>query len=214
MPQARAVLRVKRPRALAMTSAARKSSAPTELPDNCERQRLRQFRRSILLQGKLRSQEQGRASRCRCAGRFRTGNVVATGRGAFARRQFRSGTLLRRTPASVSRRICVGRALPRRSHGEGRQFILLSRTYCVANGRIVWALEQHIISTWCCRAGFREGNGRTQLSYLYLIGLRAGRRFELARVLTEPMLSAMIGSFHGQFAALEVVLQELLIDPA
>lgn len=61
---------------------------------------------------------------------------------------------------------------------------------------------------------FREGNGRTQLSYLHLIGLRAGRRFELARVLTEPMLSAMIGSFHGQFAALEVELQELLIDPA
>jgi cell filamentation protein len=59
---------------------------------------------------------------------------------------------------------------------------------------------------------FREGNGRTQLSYLHLIGLRAGHPLDLARVQAEPMLAAMIDSFHGKFAALEVEIQRLLID--
>lgn len=59
---------------------------------------------------------------------------------------------------------------------------------------------------------FREGNGRTQLSYLLLIGLRAGYPLDLSRVQAEPMLAAMIASFHGKFAALEVEIQRLLID--
>lgn len=59
---------------------------------------------------------------------------------------------------------------------------------------------------------FREGNGRTQLSYLYLIGLRAGHPLDLTRVQAEPMLDAMIASFHGKFAALEVEIKRLLID--
>lgn len=57
---------------------------------------------------------------------------------------------------------------------------------------------------------FREGNGRTQLSYLHLIGLRAGHPFDLTRVQAEPMLAAMIASFHGRYAALEVEVQRLL----
>jgi cell filamentation protein len=59
---------------------------------------------------------------------------------------------------------------------------------------------------------FREGNGRTQLSYLYLIGLRAGHPLDLTRVQAEPMLDAMIASFQGKFASLEVEIKRLLID--
>lgn len=59
---------------------------------------------------------------------------------------------------------------------------------------------------------FREGNGRTQLSYLYLMGLRAGHPLDMARMHAEPMLTAMIASFHGNYDALEVEIQSLLID--
>ena len=59
---------------------------------------------------------------------------------------------------------------------------------------------------------FREGNGRTQLSYLYLIGLKAGHPLDLTRVQAAPMLDAMIASFHGKFAALEVEIKRLFID--
>jgi cell filamentation protein len=70
----------------------------------------------------------------------------------------------------------------------------------------------HFLSELNAIHAFREGNGRTQLSYLYLIGLRAGHPLDLARVQAEPMLAAMIASFHGKFAALEVEIQRLLID--
>ena len=59
---------------------------------------------------------------------------------------------------------------------------------------------------------FREGNGRTQLSYLHLIGLRARHPLDLSRVHAEPVLTAMIGSFHGKFEALEVEILRLLIE--
>jgi cell filamentation protein len=49
---------------------------------------------------------------------------------------------------------------------------------------------------------FREGNGRTQLSYLYLLGQSAGLPLDMARVRAVPMLQAMIVSFRGSFHAL------------
>lgn len=49
---------------------------------------------------------------------------------------------------------------------------------------------------------FREGNGRTQLIFLRLLGQRAGHRFRSEAVEDEPFLRAMIESFHGRMDAL------------
>ena len=50
---------------------------------------------------------------------------------------------------------------------------------------------------------FRDGNGRTQLSFLFLLGGRAGHPLDMTRVRAEPMLGAMVESFHGRLGALE-----------
>ena len=44
---------------------------------------------------------------------------------------------------------------------------------------------------------FREGNGRSQLSFLHLIAERAGHRLGFGQVRPQAMLSAMIRSYHG-----------------
>ena len=53
---------------------------------------------------------------------------------------------------------------------------------------------------------FREGNGRTQLSFLFLLGERSGHMLDMTRVRAEPMLEAMIASFKGR---LEVLGEEI-----
>jgi cell filamentation protein len=50
---------------------------------------------------------------------------------------------------------------------------------------------------------FREGNGRTQLTFLFLLGERAGVRLDMTRIRPREMLAAMIASFDGMLAALE-----------
>lgn len=50
---------------------------------------------------------------------------------------------------------------------------------------------------------FREGNGRTQLTFLFLLGERAGLALDMTRIRPQEMLSAMIASFSGGMAALE-----------
>ena len=49
---------------------------------------------------------------------------------------------------------------------------------------------------------FREGNGRTQLIFLRLIGQRAGHLFRSENVEPEEFLKAMIESYHGRMDAL------------
>lgn len=49
---------------------------------------------------------------------------------------------------------------------------------------------------------FREGNGRTQLTFLFILGERAGHSLDMARIRPEAMLAAMVESFHGRLAAL------------
>ena len=53
---------------------------------------------------------------------------------------------------------------------------------------------------------FREGNGRTQLSFLFLLGERAGHSLDMTRVRAGPMLAAMIASFQGK---LELLVEEI-----
>jgi cell filamentation protein len=57
---------------------------------------------------------------------------------------------------------------------------------------------------------FREGNGRTQLSFLFLLGNRAGHPLDMSCIRPEMMLSAMIGSFKGKSHPLEIEISHLL----
>ena len=56
---------------------------------------------------------------------------------------------------------------------------------------------------------FREGNGRTQLAFLYLLSDRAGHPLDLERVREDTVLEAMIESFHGRYAKLNEVIADL-----
>jgi cell filamentation protein len=58
---------------------------------------------------------------------------------------------------------------------------------------------------------FREGNGRSQLAFVHLIGLRAGRPFDLARVERETFLPAMIASYDKDYRPLALELEHLLV---
>lgn len=58
---------------------------------------------------------------------------------------------------------------------------------------------------------FREGNGRSQLAFMHLIGLRAGRPFDFARVERETFLPAMIASYDKDYGPLAAELEGLLV---
>lgn len=57
---------------------------------------------------------------------------------------------------------------------------------------------------------FREGNGRAQLAFMHLLGLRAGYPFDFARVRRESFLPAMIASYRGDVGPLRRELAGLL----
>lgn len=57
---------------------------------------------------------------------------------------------------------------------------------------------------------FREGNGRTQLIFLRLLGQRAGHLFRSENVEAEAFLYAMIESYHGRMDALVDELERML----
>jgi cell filamentation protein len=57
---------------------------------------------------------------------------------------------------------------------------------------------------------FREGNGRAQLAFLHLLGLRAGHPFDFAQVQPETFLPAMIASYGGELKPLREELAALL----
>jgi cell filamentation protein len=56
---------------------------------------------------------------------------------------------------------------------------------------------------------FREGNGRTQLSFLHLVALRAGHQLDMRRLAPETMLPAMIASFGGDYEPLIAAITAL-----
>jgi cell filamentation protein len=58
---------------------------------------------------------------------------------------------------------------------------------------------------------FREGNGRTQLTFLFLLCERAGHKLDMTRVRAVPMLDAMVASFKGRLESLENEISLLLI---
>ena len=56
---------------------------------------------------------------------------------------------------------------------------------------------------------FREGNGRTQLTFLHLLALRAGRALDLEQIERETFLPAIVESFRGELARLRAELEKL-----
>jgi cell filamentation protein len=57
---------------------------------------------------------------------------------------------------------------------------------------------------------FREGNGRSQLAFVDLLGERAGFPFDFSRVERDTFLPAMIASYHGDVKPLIDELKRLL----
>ncbi len=57
---------------------------------------------------------------------------------------------------------------------------------------------------------FREGNGRSQLTFMAMLGERAGYPLDFARVRRETFLPAMIASYAGDLAPLVTQLRLLL----
>jgi cell filamentation protein len=57
---------------------------------------------------------------------------------------------------------------------------------------------------------FREGNGRSQLSLMYLLGQRAGHPLNLTRIDLDTFMPAMIVSFTGDNNPLRNELQKML----
>ena len=58
---------------------------------------------------------------------------------------------------------------------------------------------------------FREGNGRSQLAFMHLIGLRAGHPFDFARIERETFLPAMIASYDKDYGPLALELEHLSV---
>jgi cell filamentation protein len=56
---------------------------------------------------------------------------------------------------------------------------------------------------------FREGNGRSQLSFLHLVGQRAGHPLDLTRINRDTFMPAMIASYLGDNGPLKNELQNL-----
>lgn len=57
---------------------------------------------------------------------------------------------------------------------------------------------------------FREGNGRTQLSFLTLLSEHAGHLLDLDKLDPEEFLAATIGSFGGNEKSLRAVIKKLI----
>jgi cell filamentation protein len=57
---------------------------------------------------------------------------------------------------------------------------------------------------------FREGNGRTQTTFLVLLADRAGHPLDLDKLVPERFLGAMIASFEGNEQPLELEIGTLI----
>ncbi len=58
---------------------------------------------------------------------------------------------------------------------------------------------------------FREGNGRTQLSFMIVLAERAGHNIDIARLDPEAMLRAMILSFQAEEGSLADIILQLIV---
>jgi cell filamentation protein, protein adenylyltransferase len=70
----------------------------------------------------------------------------------------------------------------------------------------------HFLSELNAIHAFREGNGRTQLSFFLLLADQAGHSVDLEKFDPEAFLGAMITSFNGDETPLADLIAELLAD--
>lgn len=70
----------------------------------------------------------------------------------------------------------------------------------------------HFLSELNVIHAFREGNGRTQLSFFLLLAEHAGHPIDLDRFDPDAFLDAMIASFNGDEAPLAAIIEELVED--
>jgi cell filamentation protein len=72
------------------------------------------------------------------------------------------------------------------------------------------AIAAHFLAELNAIHPFREGNGRTQLTFFALLAKRAGRPIDLEKIDPDAMLNAMIASFDGDESELTAVINELI----
>jgi cell filamentation protein len=114
----------------------------------------------------------------------------------------------------------MGGPFPHGTHVERWQRLLLSRAHRSRDeGPVRVAQEKHFLkglspeqfareaacflSTLNAIHPFREGNGRTQTTFLALLAERAGHPLHLDRLEPEQFLAAMVASFKGDDGPLE-----------
>jgi cell filamentation protein len=68
----------------------------------------------------------------------------------------------------------------------------------------------HFLATLNAIHPFRDGNGRTQLAFLALVGAQAGHPLVLTRLDAQAFLTAMIRGFHGDEGPVAAQLSELV----
>jgi cell filamentation protein, protein adenylyltransferase len=68
----------------------------------------------------------------------------------------------------------------------------------------------HFLSEINAIHAFRDGNGRTQLAFMALIGAQAGHSLKLGRLDSDAFLAAMMASFQGDEGPLTKQISELI----
>ena len=68
----------------------------------------------------------------------------------------------------------------------------------------------HVLAELNAIHPFREGNGRTQLSFMIALAQQAGHPFEVERLDPQAMLDATIASFGGSEKPLAAVIRGLI----
>jgi cell filamentation protein len=72
----------------------------------------------------------------------------------------------------------------------------------------------HFLSELNAIHAFREGNGRTQMSFFLLVAEHAGHSVDLERLDPDAFLDAIITSFKGDEAPLAAIIEDLVEDEA
>jgi cell filamentation protein len=70
----------------------------------------------------------------------------------------------------------------------------------------------HFLATLNAIHPFREGNGRTQTSFLFVLAIEASHPIELERLDPHTFLNAMVASFFGKEEALVGEIRQMLSD--
>jgi len=89
-------------------------------------------------------------------------------------------------------------------------FATLPVMFDVANPELFVAEAARILGELNAIHPFREGNGRSQLTFMAMLGDRCGYRLDFARVRRNTFMPAMIASYEGDLTSLRAELTALL----